>query len=57
MNTDMTGFRCQWFSKSLRPCVLDENNLTTGKVMENSICIFDICVSKFGYKNDFTNYL
>ena len=30
MNTNMTGF--SWFSKSLRPCALDESSLSIGKV-------------------------
>ena len=30
MNTNITGFR--WFSKSLRPCALDESSLSIGNV-------------------------
>ena len=32
MNTNTTGFRM--FSKSLRPCALDESSLSIGSVME-----------------------
>ena len=30
MNANMIGFR--WFSNSLRPCALDENSLSIGRV-------------------------
>ena len=37
MNTNMTGFR--WFSKTLHPCVLDENTLSIIRVKQCKVCI------------------
>ena len=32
MNTNMAGFKCVFFQKSLHPCSLDESSLSIGRV-------------------------
>ena len=46
MNTKMTGFR--WFSKTLHPCALDENNLSIGRVKVNISISGVLCTSDLG---------